>query len=527
MEPSSFEALQQHCERLLEENQQLRTLEEALRDRELRLRLMLSQLPIILATLDADARFTSVAGAGLKVLGLTEDAVIGMRLQDLLGVDDPDFPIVAAFRRALQGETARFEVEWQHRFLEGTMQPLFDVAGEMTGVLGLAIDRTDQRRLQIQMEQAQRLESIGRLAGGVAHDFNNMLAAIGGFAEIAQMQLPTDHPVQNALAQILKGVERASQMVSQLLAVASRRVIAPQLADLNELIAESVPMLQRLLGEDIEIQTHLTPALSTVRIDPAQIQQVLLNLAANAREAMPRGGKLIIETANVTFEEDFTEMHWSVQPGDYVMLSVTDTGRGIPQEHLSRVFEAFFTTREGGTGLGLAMVHGIITQANGHIWVYSEPGKGTTFKIYLPPDARSPQPVATPTPTSPTLHRGAGVILLVEDDESTRDAIAQMLRLLGYEVVAVATPQAALEYCEQGHKSPDLLLTDVMLPQMRGSELAQRLSQRLPNLKVLYISGYTANAVVERGELKPGVEFLEKPFTMAQLAQYLAKLLNG
>ncbi|MCS7065631.1 MAG: ATP-binding protein, partial [Fimbriimonadales bacterium] len=413
-----------------------------------------------------------------------------------------------------------------NRFYEVTMQPLLDAEGIIRGVLGLAIDRTEQQRLQLQMEQAQRLESIGRLAGGIAHDFNNVLAAISGFAEIAQMQLPPDHLAQNALQQILNGVERASQMVSQLLAVASRRVIAPQPTNLNDLITESLSMLQRLLGEDVEIQTYLVPDLGVVRIDPVQIQQVLLNLAANARAAMPTGGKLLIETTNITLDTGYADTHWSVQPGEYVLLSVTDTGHGIPSEHLSMVFEPFFTTREEGTGLGLAMVHGIVTQANGYIHVYSEEGQGTTFKIYLPRVEQAAQSLIAPAVPTQVAPQGQGTILLVEDDESTREAIAQMGRMLGYEVVAVATPQEAIQQFQQAGGQFDLLLTDVILPQMRGSQLAEQLKALNPNLKVLYISGYTANAIAERGELKPGVECLEKPFTMAQLAQRLQKLLQ-
>lgn len=525
MEPS-YRELQQLCERLMAENMQLRALEETLRDREVRLRLMLRQLPVILATLDQEARFTSAMGAGLKALGLDENEVVGLSLQDYFGASDPEFPVIAAFYRALQGESVRFEAEWMNRFFEVSMQPLLDANGVITGVLGLALDRTDQRRLQLQMEQAQRLEGIGRLAGGIAHDFNNVLAAISGFAEIAQRQLPSDHPAQPALQQILNGVERASQMVSQLLAVASRRVISPQLTNLNELITESLPLLQRLIGEDIEIQTYLAPDLATVRIDPVQIQQVLLNLAANAREAMPTGGKLIIETTNIILDASYTETHWLVPSGDYVQLSVTDTGHGIPPEHLPRVFEPFFTTRAEGTGLGLAMVHGIIMQANGYIHVYSEPGKGATFKIYLPRVEQASQPLPPTLPPTQAIPHGQGVILLVEDNDSTRDALTQMARMLGYEVTAVATPQEAIQHCQRMGARVDLLITDVVLPQMRGSELAEQLKALKPDLRVLYISGHTANAIVERGELKPGVEFLEKPFTLATLAQRVSQILG-
>lgn len=297
-------------------------------------------------------------------------------------------------------------------------------------------------------------------------------------------------------------------MVSQLLAFARRRIVHPQPMNLNAHLQQALDMLQQILGEDIEITYHIDPNLGTVSADPAQIEQVLVNLVSNARQAMPHGGKLTIETQNTVLDADCAERHWEVQPGEYVLIAVSDTGDGIAPGHLPRLFEPFYTTRETGTGLGLATVYGIINQAQGYIWVYSELGKGTTFKIYLPRVTGSAQPLPSPHPTA-SIAYGTERILLVEDNPDVLATTASLLNNLGYTVLTATTPEEAIQVA-QAHPI-DLLITDVVLPQMRGSILAQILTSVQPNLKVLYISGSTENSIIQRGELKPGVAFYRSP----------------
>lgn len=489
-----------------------------------RLRLILSQLPAITWTIDRDMRFTSSLGAGLRALGLYENELRGRTLMDYFGTTDPTFPPIQHHQRALQGESVEYEFLWGKRLYQTRLEPLRSTDGTIEGVLGLAVDVTEIQRLQEQMEQATRLESIGRLAGGIAHDFNNMLAAISGFAELALLQIPDESSARANLQQILEAVERASQLVHQLLAFARRRVIAPQAMSVNEHLKQLTPFLQRVLGEDIQLECLLDEQTGAVRADPVQMEQVLVNLTSNARQAMPNGGKLTVETQNIVLDEDYTRQRWGVQPGEYVLISITDTGEGIAPEHLPHIFEPFYTGRVGGTGLGLATVYGIINQAKGHIWVYSEPTKGTTFKIYLPRVYEQAEPLPAP-PTPSEVQSGSGVVLVVEDNDDVRHTMGEMLRALGYTVFEANHPQQALQLAAT--QAPDLLLTDVVLPDMRGSDLAHALSVMHPSMKKLFVSGYTENAIVERGELKPGVAFLAKPFTMAQLAAKVKHVLMG
>jgi len=491
---------------------------------EQRLRLILSQLPAITWTVDSDLRFTSSLGAGLNALGLQENELRGRTLMDYFQTADPDFAPLRYHRRALQGESVEYEFQWGKRLYQMRLEPLRSADGTIEGVLGLAVDITEIQRLQEQVEQATRLESIGRLAGGIAHDFNNMLAAISGFTELALLQIGENAPARANLLQVLDAVDRASQLVNQLLAFARRRVIAPQAMSVNEHLQQLTPFLQRVLGEDIQLECLLDEQTGTVRADPMQLEQVLLNLTSNARHAMPNGGKLTVETQNITLDEAYTSQHWGVQPGEYVLISITDTGEGIAPEHLPYIFEPFYTGRAGGTGLGLATVHGIINQARGHIWVYSEPGKGTTFKIYLPriyEQAQPLQPRLAPSIAQP----GSGVVLIVEDSDEVRHTMSEMLRTLGYTVLEASRPREALQLAAT--HTPDLLITDVVLPEMHGGELARALQVMHPTLKTLFVSGYTENTIIERGELKPGVAFLAKPFTMAQLSAKVREVLSG
>jgi CheY-like chemotaxis protein len=292
----------------------------------------------------------------------------------------------------------------------------------------------------------------------------------------------------------------------------------------NEHLEQLTPFLQRVLGEDVELQCVLDAETGNVRADPIQLEQVLMNLASNARHAMPQGGKLTIETQNVTLDRAYTEQRWGAQPGEYVLISLTDTGHGISPEHLPHIFEPFYSVRTGGTGLGLATVHGIIHQAKGHIWVYSEPNRGKTFKIYLPRVDEAAQSLPT-REISTEMAVGSGVVLVVEDNDDVRATMCEMLRLMGYMVLEASRPQEALRIAAD--RALDLLITDLVLPEMRGSELARTLTVIQPNLKTLFVSGYTENTIIEQGELKPGVAFLAKPFTMAQLSAKVKDVLSG
>lgn len=520
--------LRQAYESLVNENAQLRAEIEQLRESaqrglrlEKELRVVLSQLPAVLFTVDANLRLTAVMGAGLELMELDPERIIGRTLTEVLAFTDVS-ALVQVVNETLQGRPQELEFEHKNRLFQVWLEPMRTPENAIECVIGFCMDITDIRRLQKQIEQAQRLDSIGRLAGGIAHDFNNVLAGISGFAELAQVHLPEDHPVQAYLNQIQSAVVRSSQMVSQLLAFARRRVIYPQPMNLNEHLQQVLGLLEQIVGADIEMVYYLDPQLGTVRADPAQIEQVLVNLVTNARQAMPRGGKLTIETQNVVLDADYGASHWGVKAGEYVLIAISDTGVRIAEEAIPHLFEPFYSTRTTGTGLGLATVHGIVTQAQGYIWVYSEPGKGTTFKIYLPRVSDSTQPITSPTPTAP-IQKGTERILLVEDNLDVLESTKALLQSLGYTVLSAVHPDEAIALARAN--PIDLLVTDVILPQMRGSLLAQTLQHMQPNLKVLFISGYTENSVIEHGELKPDVTFLAKPYTLAQLSAKIREVL--
>jgi two-component system cell cycle sensor histidine kinase/response regulator CckA len=387
----------------------------------------------------------------------------------------------------------------------------------------------ERKRLEAQFLQAQKMEAVGRLAGGVAHDFNNLLTAILGYADLAMSTLSPDAPVYKDIQEIQNAAQRASGLTRQLLAFSRRQIIAPRVIDLNELVLTLDNMLRRLIGEDIELRMLLAQDLGAVKVDPGQVEQVILNLVVNARDAMPRGGKLTIETGSVTLDDDYMRVHPEATSGDYVMVAMSDTGVGMTEEVKSHLFEPFFTTKEmgKGTGLGLATVYGIVKQSGGFIYVYSEPGKGTTFKIYLP---RVKEPV-TALPRAEEfreLPRGTETVLLVEDEPSVRELAARALRQQGYTVLEAASGKEALQLSkEYGEKEIHLLFTDVVLPQMSGKRLAERLKELRPQVKVLFTSGYADNAVVQHQVLEPGVEFLAKPFSPAVLARKVRQILDA
>jgi two-component system, cell cycle sensor histidine kinase and response regulator CckA len=397
-----------------------------------------------------------------------------------------------------------------------------------TAILSTAVDTTERRTLEEQLRQALKMEAVGRLAGGVAHDFNNLLTVIKGHSELLLDTLDRRDPMRAEVEEVQKAAERAAALTRQLLAFSRQQVLAPQVLDLNVVVANVDRLLRRLLGEDIELHAVLESSLARVKADPGQIEQVILNLAVNARDAMPRGGKLTVETANAVLDETYARERVEVKPGAYVMLAVSDTGTGMDPETCSHIFEPFFTTKDPtkGTGLGLSTVYGIVKQSEGHISVYSEPGIGTTFKIYLP-QADATEESLPAQPAAAASDTGSETILLVEDEDGVRGLVRQVLKRKGYSVLEARDGGEALLTCEHFHEPIHLLLTDVVLAHMSGRELAERLSALRPEMKVLYMSGYTDDAIVQHGVLSQETAFLQKPFTTDALARKVREVLGG
>jgi len=399
--------------------------------------------------------------------------------------------------------------------------------GRVVQVRGSFQDITERCRLEEQVQQAQRLESVGRLAGGVAHDFNNMLTVILGYAELMLTDLSPTDPHFEKVRQIMEAGIRSRNLIRQLLAFSRKQVLQPEVLDLNAVVRNLEKMLRRLISEDIELMTHLAENLGAVEADPGQLEQVIMNLAVNARDAMTGGGKLTIDTAEVRLDEEYARNHEDVKPGDYVMVAVTDTGQGMDEQTRSKIFEPFFTTKEQGkgTGLGLATVYGIVKQSGGNIWCYSEPGRGTTFKVYLPrvlagSESQEEVVVAEASPS------GGEHVLVVEDEASLRGLLDRMLSSLKYRVTVAADGSEALDLIEGRGLRPDLVITDVVMPRMSGRELVERLRKIRPDIKVLFMSGYTDNAIVHHGVLDPGTPFLQKPFNLHSLATKVRELLE-
>jgi len=467
-----------------------------------------------------------------RITGYSRDEVLGQNPRILKsGKQDPAF-YQQLWATILKGEI--WHGELINRRKDGSLYseqmsiaPVRSAGGEVTYFIATKQDVTEHKKLEQQLIQAQKMEAVGRLAGGVAHDFNNLLTIINGYAQLLIEPISPQDPRRGHLKEILMAGERAASLTRQLLAFSRRQVLEPRVLNLNSVLADVAKMLRRLIGEDVELVATLKPDLGRVKVDPGQIEQVIMNLAVNARDAMPQGGKLFVETSNVEIDANYARSHSPMMPGKYVMVAVSDTGCGMDLETQAHLFEPFFTTKEKGhgTGLGLATVYGIVKQSGGFIWVYSVPGRGSTFKIYLPV-VEEALPTAEPAEVPAELAKGSETVLVVEDEGGVRSLVCEALASHGYKVLEAAGAASALEISEKYTEPIHLLLTDVVMPQTGGKELAKGFSTLHPETKVLYMSGYTDDAIVRHGILERGTSFLQKPFQPRALLLKIREVLK-
>ena len=508
--------------------------EEALREREEQLRVIFdtSQAGIILVDPQGTILFANNRMAEM----------FGMPLEQLIGSSYPEH-LHAAERQTgdelmgqlIQGDIQSVAVERHYLRADGSDfwgflsgKRLENPDGTLRALVGIIADLTEQKKLQEQLSQAQKMESVGRLAGGVAHDFNNMLNVILGHAELARMKEVLSPPLREHLEQIQKAAERSADIVRQLLAFARKQTVTPKVLDLNETVDSILKMLRRLIGEEIDLVWLPEKSVWPIKIDPAQIDQILANLCVNARDAIAGVGRITIETGNKIFDDAFCSGHRGYVAGEYVMLTVSDDGSGMDKETLQKIFEPFFTSKGvgHGTGLGLAMVYGIVKQNAGFIDVYSEPGQGTSFKIYLPRCPGQEELAGMARPLEPA-GRGEETVLLVEDEAAILDLSKQLLEMQGYRVLTADTPSKAIRLAEAHRGEVHLLLTDVIMPEMNGRELARKLLFLYPELKVVFMSGYTADIIAHHGVLDDGVQFIQKPFSLEALAVKVRETLDN
>src|SRR5271169_757453 len=513
-------------------NAALRGAQENLRRSEINFRSLVTNAPYGICRCDSAGQLLDANPALLAMLGFSSaKELVGSHLGGLYADTQQWFELAdhlqsgAAFNGLI--------VEWKQK--DGTVMAV-RVSGRSVSNGGkertfelFAEDVTERRALEQQLRQSQKMEAVGRLAGGVAHDFNNLLMVISGYSEFLLDRLGPEPALRGPAQEIASAAVRATSLTRQLLAFSRKQMLAPKILDLNGVVTENLKMLTRVIGEDIDLVMVPGAELGAVRADAGQIEQVIMNLAVNARDAMPSGGKLTIETSNVSLDEDYARFHAPLRPGNYVMLAISDTGAGMDSETQSHIFEPFFTTKgTKGTGLGLSTVYGIVKQSGGYIWVYSEAGKGTTFKIYLPrvaEPAESPEQVAAPA-ESAAAEPGTETILLVEDEANLRYLARQFLEKQGYRVIEAADGAVAIQVAVAHDGVIHLLLTDVIMPGMNGRELAQRISEIRPNVKVLYMSGYTENVIGRNGTLDAGVRLLQKPFTLRDLKSKVREVLD-
>jgi PAS domain S-box-containing protein len=500
--------------------------EDALREANQTLRAVIHTSPLPIYSTDLDGRVKSWNRAAYRTFGWAEWELLDQPMPHF--VDEAGEILRKRYQQAERAETEMGLQTRCHRkdgsLLEVSVWSalLRDGAGTVKGIVDVVADVTESKRLEEQLHHSQRLEAIGRLAGGVAHDFNNLLMVISGYSQLLTEEIPAGHRAHTDLQQVIKAADRATDLTKQLLAFSRRQVVSPRIVDLNALVHDMERMLRRVIGEDIRLSTALDPDLKRVHADPGQIEQVILNLALNARDAMSGGGMLSIRSANVHIDEAYTRKHLSPQPGDYALLEISDTGSGIDLELQNHLFEPFLTTKEKGkgTGLGLSTSYGIVKQSGGEITFTSEAGIGTTFRIYLPAGVFQPEPAEPPS--RKTVSRGTETILLVEDDEAVRGVIETILTRIGYRVLCSSSPHDALELLAGSTVKIDLMITDVVMPGLSGPELAEKIVSVAPGLRVLYVSGYMDSNTRPRSGA-----FLQKPFPAEALASKVREILSS
>jgi two-component system, cell cycle sensor histidine kinase and response regulator CckA len=513
---------------------QIYRIRRRLADREELFRLISENAADMIALVDASGHRIYNSPSYGKILGYTVEELESTSSLERVHPQDRAL-IEEVGREAFCGHPGRrIEYRMRHkdgtwRILESTSSAVCNKTGKVEKLVIVNRDITDRKRLEEQFRQAQKMEAVGQLSGGVAHDLNNILGVIIGYGEILQEGLPLEHPLRASADEILRAGHRAAGLTRQLLAFSRQQVLEPKVLDLNAVVLDMESMLRRLIGEHIELTSTLDKTLGTVKADQGQLEQVIMNLAVNARDAMPDGGKLIIETINAEMDETFVRRYpYPVKPGNYALLTVSDTGSGMDAATRARIFEPFFTTKEKGqgTGLGLSMVYGVVKQSEGYIDVYSEPGIGTTFKIYLPRVDEAIAPAKPQTALASAL-RGHETVLLVEDEGTLRLLTKNLLEICGYTVLEAKNGSEALDISQQHPGVIDLLLTDVVMPGINGRVLADQLTQLRPQIKVVFTSGYTGQIVGAHRILDPGSLFLQKPFTRDALARKLREALDG
>lgn len=527
--------LAQAVYRTLEEKQlreEKRKIEKALLESEKKYRTLIESAgEAIIVAQDGVIKFANSKGE--ELYGYLEEELASRPLTDFIFEEDREM-VRDRHKNRLRGEDVTNSYDFRIVHKDGHVRWVhLNVSSyswdNRSAALCFMTDITEHKKLEQQFIQSQKMEAVGRLAGGVAHDFNNLMTAVIGNADMLLMSLTKDDPLREDVAEIKKAGNRATSLTRQLLAFSRRQVLQPMVLNLNTVLTDTDKMLRRLIGEDLEMAMILEPELGKVNVDPGQVEQVVMNLAINARDAMPEGGKLTIETANVDLDREYAHKKgvMELQPGPYVMLAISDKGIGMDKETQSHIFDPFFTTKAigKGTGLGLSTVYGIVKQSNGYIWVYSEPGQGTTFKIYLP-RVQGEEALLKKEPGPKELLQGSETVLIVEDDEAVRNLSKKILKQSGYNVLEAQDGEEALMVSRAYEGPLHLLLTDVVMPKMSGRELADRLQALRPEIKILFMSGYTDNAIIRHGTLESDVNFMQKPFTPELLSQRIRRILD-